>query len=144
MVEGVNRCVLVGTIDGEVRLNSTSSGSPVANFRLKITERSRKQGQPERSETVNVVVWGSKAEELSTCREGSGVFVEARVQNRSYEDRSGAKKFVTEFYALTVHILASDSPEEDFGGRGGTPKTSQAGSSASSLRANSDFDDVPF
>ncbi|MBN2494423.1 MAG: single-stranded DNA-binding protein [Deltaproteobacteria bacterium] len=112
---GVNKAILVGNLGADPEARYTQGGSAVTNFRIATSERwTGRDGQPqERTEWHRIVTFGRLAEH---CRDylskGRQVYVEGRIQTRSWEDRDGNKRYTTEVVANTVQFL---------GGRGGGP-----------------------
>lgn len=106
----VNKVILIGNLGRDPEVRFTPSGQAVARFSVATTERWRdQQGQPqERTEWHDVVVWGKQAE---TCGQylakGRQVYVEGRIQKRTYDDRDGNKRTVVEIIAQTVRFLGS-------------------------------------
>ncbi|GBD26050.1 Single-stranded DNA-binding protein [bacterium HR30] len=108
----VNKVILIGNLGRDPEVRFTPNGQAVARFSVATTEKWRdQQGQlQERTEWHNVVVWGKQAE---TCGQylakGRQVYVEGRLQTRSYDDKEGVKRQVTEVVAQTVRFLGGGS-----------------------------------
>jgi single-strand DNA-binding protein len=106
----VNKVILVGNLGKDPEVRFTPSGQAVAKFSVATTEKWKdQQGQlQERTEWHNIVVWGKQAE---TCGQylskGRQVFIEGRIQSRSYDDKDGNKKYITEIVAQNVRFLGS-------------------------------------
>jgi single-strand DNA-binding protein len=116
----VNKVILIGRLGADPEIRYTADGQPVATFRLATSERwTDKNGQrQERTEWHRIVAFGRLAE---ICGEylakGRQVYIEGRLQTRSYEDRDGVKRFVTEIVAQNMQMLgrrdeASSAPSE--------------------------------
>ncbi len=108
MDRGLNKVMLIGRIDGSIELRHTAVGRPVASFSV-ATPRSWLSAEGERHEETewfNVVAWGSLAE---ICKKrlqtGHQLYVEGRLQTRSWEDESGKAHFRTEVVAQEVVSL---------------------------------------
>ncbi|MBF0253944.1 MAG: single-stranded DNA-binding protein [Candidatus Omnitrophica bacterium] len=104
----LNRVLLIGNLTRDPELRYIPSGSAVATFTLAVN-RNYKLPSGERKEEVSFirsVVWGRMAE---TCceylKKGSSVFVEGRLQSRSWEAQDGQKRSTTEVIASTVQFL---------------------------------------
>ncbi len=103
----LNRAELIGRLGRDPEVKSTTSGSSVANFSIATTERWKdKQGQrQEKTEWHNIVAWGYLATFAGEyLRKGRLVFVEGRLQTRSWEN-DGAKHYKTEVVASKIQIL---------------------------------------
>jgi single-strand DNA-binding protein len=100
--------------------------------------------EAEKTEWHNIVVWGKQAE---TCGQylakGRQVFVEGRITNRSYDDKDGNKKYITEIIARDVRFLGGPGQ----GGGGGVAAEARA-TAGFSPPAGEDGpppeDDIPF
>ena len=91
---GVNKAILIGNLGADPEIKSLPSGGKVANFNIATSEQwTNKEGnKEERTEWHRIVAFGKLAE---ICGEylskGRKVYIEGRVQTRSWEDRDGNK-----------------------------------------------------
>lgn len=118
MARGVNKVILVGNLGQDPELRYTGSGTAVCNLRLATNESYKNSdGETvEKTEWHSIVTWGRLAE---ICNEylnkGSQVYFEGSLQTRSYEDKDGNTRYVTEVKAREMMMLsgrgASDSLE---------------------------------
>ncbi|HKZ22161.1 MAG TPA: single-stranded DNA-binding protein [candidate division Zixibacteria bacterium] len=105
---GINKVILIGNLGKDPELRYTPNSQAVATFSLATNRKWKdKGGQPqEQTEWHNVVAWGKQAE---ICKEylkkGSSVFIEGRIQYRTYDDKDGNKKYITEIVARSVQML---------------------------------------
>jgi single-strand DNA-binding protein len=118
----LNKVLLIGNLTRDPELRSTPSGQSVANFAI-ATNRVWKDPQSgEKKEAVefhNIVVWRRLAEIAGQyLRKGSKIFLEGRLQTRSWQDQSGTKKYMTEIIAENMQML-------DRKPQGGAPYQSQ-------------------
>jgi len=107
----VNKALIIGVVDGVPDLRYTQNNSAVLNMRVITTETYvKRDGQTMESKaTHSVVVWGQKAESLKNLLQpNSRVLIEGRIRNRSYDDNTGQKKWVTEIEGQTA--IALDAP----------------------------------
>ncbi len=102
--------MLIGNLGQDPETRYTPSGQAVANFSIATTEKwnNKQSGQPEeKTEWHRIVVWGKLAE---LCREylakGRTVYIEGRLQTRSWDDKDGNKRYTTEIVAQTVQFLS--------------------------------------
>ncbi len=136
---GINKVILVGNLGADPEIRYAPSGTAVANFRLATSEtRVNKDGQKEtKTEWHKIVTFGKLAE---ICGEylakGKQVYIEGKIQTRSWDDKDGNKKYMTEIVANTMQMLGS-APKE--GGAAASPAEPPAGEIPPS-----DIDDVPF
>lgn len=109
MNKGLNKVMIIGWVDGEPEVRQTPNGRPVASFSVATSRNwtSSDGTKHEETEWFNVVAWGSLAE-ISSKRLGHSqqVYVEGRLQTRSWEDDSGRKHFRTEVIAHELIALA--------------------------------------
>ena len=122
MAGGVNKVILVGNLGADPDMRYTPSGQGVCELRLATSESwNDKNGQrQERTEWHRVVVWGKRAEICSKyLSKGRQVYVEGRIQTRSYDDKDGNKRYITEIIAADVQFLGGGGREGGAGaGRG--------------------------
>jgi len=110
----VNKVILVGNLGKDPEVRYTQTGSAVANFSIATSEQwnDRDGKKQERTEWHNIVVWGKQAEHCGQyLSKGRQVFIEGSIRTRSYDDKSGNKRYVTEIIAQRIQFL---------GGGGGT------------------------
>ena len=107
----VNKAVLIGRLGKDPELRYTQSGTGVANFSL-ATDRSWKgeDGQKQRETTWhNIVVWGKRAEVVKEyLTKGQQIYIEGRIVNRSYDDKEGNKKYISEVVLEDFAFLGGD------------------------------------
>ena len=104
----INKVILIGNLGADPELRHTATGTTVANFSLATKEAwTGKDGnKEERTEWHRIVAWGRLGE---ICGEylakGKQVYVEGKLQTRSWEDRDGNKRYNTEVLAQTMQML---------------------------------------
>jgi single-strand DNA-binding protein len=105
-----NKVLLMGNLTKDPELRYTPGGMAVANLRLAVNRKYRTKDQELKEEVcfITAVVWNKQAE---TCNQylhkGSSVFVEGRLQSRSWEDNTGAKRSVIEVRAERVQFMGA-------------------------------------
>lgn len=109
MARSLNKAMLIGNLGKDPDLRYTGSGVAVATFSLATNESWKDQdgNQQERTEWHNIVVWRKSAEFAGEyLKKGRKVFVEGRIQTRSYDDKNtGTKKYITEIVADNLILL---------------------------------------
>ncbi len=143
----VNKVILVGNLGRDPEVRSTPSGQQVASFSLATNRkwRDREGNRQEQTEWHNIVCWARLAEIAGQyLTKGKQIYVEGRLQTRSWEDRqSGEKKYRTEIVCENFQMLGSRGDFESgpagggFGGSGG-------GSGGDSSPSEPEDDDIPF
>ena len=104
-----NLVILIGNLGDDPAVRYTQSGAPVASFRVATTERWKGQdGQmQEQVEWHSIVAWKRLAEICGEyLHKGSKVYIEGKLQTRSWEDNNGVKKYTTEIVAREMQILS--------------------------------------
>jgi single-strand DNA-binding protein len=112
----VNKVILVGRLGKDPDLRYTASGTAVANFTVATSERfkDRNGEQQERTEWHNIVVWRNLAEICGKyLKKGKQVYIEGKIQTRSYDDRDGNKRYITEIVADQMQMLGRAGDEGD-------------------------------
>jgi single-strand DNA-binding protein len=106
----LNRVFLIGNLTRDPELRYTTSGTAVTNLRIAVNRRYKTQTGEMKEETafITVVAWGKQAETCSQfLSKGKPIFVEGRLQMRSWEDPNGQKRNVLEVRASRVQFLGS-------------------------------------
>ena len=151
--------MLLGHLGKDAETKFTPSGSSVTKFSVATNRRTKDQQTGEwKDETdwANVVVW--KAENLANyLTKGKMVWVEGRLQTRTYDDKDGKKQYFTEVVAFAQDvILVGGSGAEGMGGGGGRdegfsqpvsmPRTAQRAKQAPEPGFDQGItdDDIPF
>ena len=109
-----NQATVIGHLGADPELRYTGSGTAVCNARLATTEKYKKDGEVVQDTTWHsIVLWGKLAEVCAEhLRKGDAAMFVGPIQNRSYEDRDGNTRYVTEIKALQMVMLG--------GGKGAT------------------------
>lgn len=114
-MSGINKVILIGRLGADPEIKTVGSGQQVARLSVATSENwTDKEGQKqERTEWHRIVVWGKLAELCGRyLSKGRQVYVEGRLQTRSWEDQQGAKKYTTEIVANTVQFLSANQPSQ--------------------------------
>jgi single-strand DNA-binding protein len=148
-MSGVNKVILVGNLGADPTMRYTPSGTAVVNFNIATTEKfTNRNGEREsRTEWHRIVAWSKLAEICNQyLKKGKQVYIEGRLQTRTWEDNSGNKRTSTEVVANNMVMLgrvgdmgdvpAQDFPADDF-------SQAPSGENASQAPAGDD-DDLPF
>jgi single-strand DNA-binding protein len=138
---GVNKVILIGNLGGDPELRSTPSGTSVATFTLATNENwTDKDGsKQERTEWHRIVTWGKLAEICGQyLRKGRQVYIEGRLQTRSWEDKQGNQRKTTEIVAREMQMLGGRGEDEN--NRGATAETPEFAAETVKI----EDDDLPF
>jgi len=108
---GVNKVILVGNLGADPEVRYTTSGSAVANLRIATSEewRDRNSGEKQsRTEWHRVVAFGRLGEICAEyLHKGKQIYIEGRIQTRSWEDKDGNTRYTTEIVAREMQMLGS-------------------------------------
>lgn len=108
----LNKVMILGRLGQEPELKYTPAGAPVCNFSVATSENwTDKNGQKqERTEWHRIVVWNKLAELCNQyLSKGRQVFIEGRLQTRSWDDKDGNKRYTTEINASTVQFIGGQA-----------------------------------
>jgi len=108
MARGLNKVMLIGNLGNDVELKYTQSGVAVCSFRMATTESYKDQSGNtiDKTEWHNIVMWRRLAEVAGEyLKKGSKVYVEGKLQTRSWEDQNGNKRYMTEIVADRMLML---------------------------------------
>ena len=113
-MSGINKVILVGRLGADPEKKQTSTGQTVTRLNLATSESwvNREGERQEKTEWHRIVIWGKLAE---TCAQhlskGRQVYIEGRLQTRSWETEKGEKRFSTEVVASQVLFLSNRTAE---------------------------------
>ncbi len=135
-MRGINKVILLGRATRDTELRSTTSGTPVSNIRLATNRVMRtKDGELKESTQYHTIIcWERLAEQTGKhVTKGRLVYVEGRLESRSFTDKDGKNREVTEVIAADVQFLDG-------------PGTKSADLPAEERAQDTDFDDldIPF
>ena len=146
----VNKVMLVGNLGRDPEMRALPGGQQVASFSLATSRRYKDRDGNRKDETEwhNIVVYGKQAEIAGQyLTKGKSVFVEGRIQTRSWDDkeREGKKIYKTEIICENFQMLGSKGDSGGGGGReyaGSAP--AESGGSSSGGGGEFQDDDIPF
>ena len=104
----VNKVILIGRLGSDPELRYTPNGDAVANFRVATNRvwKDQEGNQQERTEWHRIVAWRRLAERCGEfLKKGSHVYIEGRLETRSWEGKNGNKRYVTEIIANQMQML---------------------------------------
>ena len=136
---GINKVILIGNVGKDPEVRKLDSGVSVANFSLATSETYKKDGEKiTNTEWHNIVLWRGLAEVAEKyVKKGDPLYIEGKIRSRSYDDKEGNKRYITEIFGDSMEMLgrkrdnnSSPSPQESAANT--VPSDSQEG------------DDLPF
>ncbi len=109
MAKSLNKVMLIGNLGKDPEVRYTPGGDPVATFTLATNEawKDKEGNLQERTEWHNIVAWRRLAEVSGEyLKKGKKIFVEGKIQTRSYDDKTtGQKKYFTEIVCDNIIML---------------------------------------
>ncbi len=150
----VNKVILIGNVGRDPEVRYLDSGIAVASLPLATTDRAYTLANgtqvPERTECHNLVLWRGLAETAEKyVHKGDKLYVEGKIRTRSYDDQTGAKRYVTEIFVDSMEMLsprgtvAPGAAAPQPGMSQGAPAQPMAQSQATPAQDNT-TDDLPF
>lgn len=134
----VNKVILIGNVGRDPEVRYLDSGVCVATLPLATTDRAYtlQNGTqvPERTEWHNLVIWRGLAETAEKyVHKGDKLYIEGKIRTRSYDDQTGAKRYITEIFVDSMEML---TPRQ-----AGAPQPQAASQQATQAAAD---EEVPF
>jgi single-strand DNA-binding protein len=133
----LNKVILIGRLGANPEVKYTADGTMITNFRMATDEvRKTKDGErTQQTEWHRIVTFGKLAEICGNyLTKGKLIYVEGRIQTRSWEDKEGVKRYSTEIVASNMKMLDSK----------GQVKESEPSYEGGPAFPETDDDDVPF
>lgn len=167
MAKALNRVTLLGNLGQDPEFKVTPQGSSVCTLNLATTESYKDKNSGEWKDTTEwhrITLWDSLADTANKyLKKGNKVYIEGKLKTRSYDDKDGVKRYVTEVQGQSLIMMGGGSGEGggNYGGNnyasnsGGYNRNESSNSSNNSNNSgantattsydNNDFDDeVPF
>ena len=122
----VNKAILVGRLGADAETRFTQNGTPVSRVSLAMNRQwtdSEKQVHEE-TDWMSIVIW-NKENLAPYLTKGSKLYVEGRLQTRSYDDKDGVKRYVTEVVAQNLVLLGGNGHNNSTGKGGGAKEQSE-------------------
>lgn len=149
----VNKVILVGNLGRDAELKFTPSGFPISSFSLATTDRRKDKDNQwqDRTEWHRIKLLGKQAESLQDyLKKGKQIYVEGRLETRSWDDKDGQKRYMTEIVADRIQLLGGAGGGGGRGSGGGGGRSGGGDdmddpfSDPSGPPADMSDDDIPF
>ena len=111
----INKVILIGNLGKDPEVKHLEGGSVVANFTIATTETYKdKEGKRvTNTEWHNIVLWRGLAEIAEKyLHKGDKVYIEGKIKSRSYDDKDGNKRYVTEIMGDNLTMLGGNPTAE--------------------------------
>jgi len=144
---GVNKVTLLGNLGADPEVKKTASGQSITLFNIATSNAwTNREGQrQEHTEWHRVVVWGKLAD---TCGEylskGKKVYIEGRLQTRSWEDDKNQKRYTTEIVASQVLFLSGNREKRNTAENSGYNKEPAFDADQSGNNNSRQAEEIPF
>ena len=110
----MNKVILIGNLTRDPELQTTSSGIAYCRFSLAVSRKYASADGTRETDFFNITAWRGIAENCSKfLSKGSKIAVCGNIQNRSYEDKDGVKKYITDIIADEVEFLSSKNSDSN-------------------------------
>lgn len=147
MSNSVNKVILVGRLGKDPEVKYTGSGKAVANFSIATDEsyKDKDGNKQKKTEWHNIVVWGNSVEAFVQpyIHKGDLVYIEGKLQTRSWEDKAGVKKYTTEINVTDIKGLATGDGSKQSAQERTTVRQTTPAPRASNPQEITD-EDIPF
>jgi single-strand DNA-binding protein len=155
----LNKVILIGNLGADPEVRSTSNGSRVANLSLATSRNWKAQSgeKQEKTEWHRVIFWSSKFNNVvetieKYCKKGDKLYVEGRIETRSWQDREGQTRYTTEIIGNELIMLSGRQAPGDSDSYTPAPKVAAAAAAPAKPENFEDFpealdseeDDLPF
>jgi single-strand DNA-binding protein len=147
----LNKAMIIGNLGRDPEMRYTPNGQAVTQFTVAVNRNYRDPNGEWKEETewFRVVAWAQLAERTAEhLRKGNKVYVEGRLQTRSWEDKDGQKRYTTELVANQVTSLQPRTREDGIPEPGGAPREARGGAPSApgggDEFGSSDLDELPF
>lgn len=149
----LNRAQVLGNLTRDPEMRFTPNGQAVSSFTVATNRRWKNQDgtDGESTEYHDIVVWGKQAENITPMlKKGNPVFVEGRLQTRSWEGQDGVKRYRTEIVAENVIVLTSrtsfgsESIKEAVGNNPVENISAKPTSQTANKEEEIDIEEIPF
>ncbi|PIU45396.1 MAG: single-stranded DNA-binding protein [Ignavibacteriales bacterium CG07_land_8_20_14_0_80_59_12] len=110
MAKSLNKVTLIGNVGKDPEIRYTTSGVAVASFTMATSERWKDQegNFQDHTEWHNIVAWRRLAEIVNEyVKKGNKLYIEGKIRNRSYDDKNGVKRYVSEILADDIILLTA-------------------------------------
>ncbi len=110
----MNKVYLIGNLTRDPEVSETSSGVPYCRFSIAVNRNFTNAEGNREADFFNVIVWRGQAESCGRfLKKGSKIAVVGSLQNRSYEDKDGVKRTVTDVVASEIEFLTTNRGEDE-------------------------------
>jgi single-strand DNA-binding protein len=142
---GVNKVILIGNLGKDPEVKHLDNGTVLARFPLATSETYKNKDNEKVTSTEwhNIVLFNRQAEIAEKyVKKGDALYLEGRIRTRSYDDKDGNKKYITEIIGNNMQMLGGGKSENT--GMENSAQVSEAKTSAPQNQIPEEEDDLPF
>ncbi len=111
----MNKVILVGNLTRDPELSETGSGIPMCRFSIAVSRDYANADGNRETDFFNITVWRNRAEVCARyLKKGNKVGIVGSIQNRTYDDKDGNKRTVTDIVASEVEFLTPKNSQSDY------------------------------
>ena len=150
----VNKVILLGNVGKDPEIKYFDNDRAVANFSMATTERGYRTANgidvPEKTEWHNISCWGGLAKVVEQyVKKGDPLYIEGKIKTRSYDDKNGIKRYITEISVENLEMLgrrSSGGPQQQSNEYPSSNQQPSAPSTPAAPQSDSpgEVDDLPF
>ena len=108
----MNKVILIGRLTKEPELKKTNSGLSYVQFNLAVNRNYTNKSGEKQADFINCVVWRVQADNLvKYIKKGGLIGIEGEIQTRTYDDKNGIRKYITEVLCNSIEFLESKSQQ---------------------------------
>lgn len=143
-----NKAMIGGRLTSNVELKQTPSGVATCSFSVAVNRKYQKDGARQ-ADFINCVAWRGTAEFISTYfSKGSSIFIVGEIQNRTWTDKDGNKRYATEIIVDEANFVdgkgENTSSDGANGGQANTYMPEAYAPTQGNFEVVEDGDDLPF
>ena len=141
----INNAVVMGRLTADPELRTTTTGKEVCSFCIAVDRSYAKNGEERTADFINIVTWENAARFVCNYfSKGSMIAIQGRIQTRSYEDKTGAKRTAFEVVAHEVSFCGSKNQSAAKPTADNQIMSGYSNASASDFDEITDDEDLPF
>lgn len=149
----MNKCIFIGNLTRDPEIATTANGVNRCTFAIAVNRRYTNSNGEREADFINVIAWRGLGDNCGKyLKKGSKIAVVGEMQNRSYDDKDGNRRYTTEIVAEDVEFLSSASSsngaDNPTAAENGGDKASEKSASDKKKRGKADAaaenEDLPF
>ena len=141
----MNKCIFVGNLTRDPELTTTTSGVSVCRFSIAVNRTYTNANGEREADFINIVAWRGLGENCAKyLAKGRKVCVCGSLQTRSYDDKDGNKRYVSEIVAEDVEFINSGSQQSDSAERSAPARANGTAKPKGGFEPIEDDGELPF